>query len=137
MSTYANRHYYSALYHQSSLEGHWVKISYHPATINQSVSSTPQEYETRHYLHAEQAFMHAKGWVDCTLYNEGCKQTPKDNEDSYTNRLRELLDQLENNRFEQDINNSRASKEERELAYREGWKSKLEELNNREIRNPE
>jgi hypothetical protein len=134
MSTDANQYNNYVVFNQSDFNGYWVKVSYQPKTTSQTVFPSSQEYVTRHYLSAEQASMDARGWIDCTLYYEGCRQIPNDNEDSYAKRLRELLDELEN-RFTQDINNSRVSKEERELAYREGWKSKLEQLKSMEIRN--
>jgi len=129
MSTDANRYNNYVVFHQSSLEGYWVRISYH-TMINQTVLSSSQEYVSRHYLSAQQANMHARGWMDCMLYYQKCKQIPNDNKDSYENRYSELLDEFKNNRFEQDFNNSGVSREELELAYREGWESKLKELNN-------
>jgi hypothetical protein len=70
-------------------------------------------------------------------YSYTTRESPNDNEDSYKKEYEELLENLENNRFEQDVDNSRASKQERELAYRQGWKSKLDELNNTEAINRE
>jgi hypothetical protein len=138
MNKYFNRYHRSAaLELESSSEGKRVKVSYRPITINQSVSSIPKEYVTPYYSTSEEAFIYARGWVDCMLHFTECKEIPNDNEDSYKKRYEELLEGLENNSFEQDIDNSSASKEERELAYQAGWKSKLVELNNMEVRNPE
>lgn len=138
MTEYSHRYYGDAtLDLESSSEKKRVKVSYQPITINTSVSSTYEEYVTPDYSTAEEAFTDAKGWVDCTLHFSKCYEIPNDNEDSYKKRYEELLERLENNRFEQDINNSLASKEERELAYQAGWKSKLVELNNMEVKNPE
>jgi len=139
MSKYLNRHYGNADFDLDSIsERNQVRVSYRPTTINQSVSSTSKEYVTPFYSTPEEAFIHAKGWVDCMLhFSRDCKELPNENEDSYRKRYEELLQELENNRFEQDINNSRASKEARELAYQAGWKTKLVELNNMEVRNPE
>jgi hypothetical protein len=132
MSIDANQDGIYTVFPYSSLEReeYWVKISYQPTTINQSVSSSSQEYVTRHYLSAQEASMNARGWKDCMFYYKTCKQIPNDNKDSYENKYRELLDEFKNNRFERDINNSQVSMEELELAYREGWENKLEELNN-------
>ncbi|MEG4458290.1 hypothetical protein [Microcoleus sp. N9_A1] len=138
MTEYRTRHYLNAnLELKSTSEGEQVKVSYRPLTINQSVFSTSKEYVTPNYPIPEQAFIHAKGWLDCMRYSYTTREITNDNEDSYKKEYEELLENLENNRFEQDVDNSRASKQERELAYRQGWKSKLDELNNTEVRNRE
>jgi hypothetical protein len=134
MTKYLHRDYLGATF---NLFESRVKVSYQPATINQSVSSNSKEYITPYYSTPEEAFIHAKGWVDCMKYYSLCSELPKDNEDLYKEVYEKLLESLENERFEQDINNSSASKEARELAYHQGWTSKLEELNSMEIRNPE
>jgi hypothetical protein len=77
------------------------------------------------------------GWVDCKLHYNVHNDIPKDNEDSYQKKYKELLKKLEDKRFEEDIKNSQTSKEKRELAYQEGWESKILELNNMEVVNPE
>jgi hypothetical protein len=119
MSTYYTVSYESSL----DVEEYWVKISYQPSsTINQTVSSSSQQYVTPHYPSAEQARMHAKGWMDCMSYYQSCKQIPDDNRDSYENRYREHLDEFRNNLS--------IFNKELELAYREGWETKLEKLNN-------
>jgi len=61
----------------------------------------------------------------------------KDNEDSYKNQYKELLKELEDKRFKEDIKKPQTSKKEREDAYQEGWKSRIEELNNMVVINPE
>jgi hypothetical protein len=134
MTEYLHRDYLGATF--NLLESR-VKVSYQPATINQSVFSNSKEYITPYYSTPEEAFTHAKGYVDCMRCYSSCRELPKDNEDVYKETYEELLERLENERFEQDINNSPTSKEARELAYHEGWTSKLEELNTMEIRNPE
>jgi hypothetical protein len=97
-----------------------------------------REYKTKPYLTREEVFLHLMGWVDCKLhYNKNGQDIPKDNEDSYQNQYKELLKKLESKRFEEDIKKAETSKKEREDAYQEGWKSKIEELNNMVVINPE
>ena len=137
MTQYSQRkHYYISdlLELESSLQEHRVKISYRPITINQNVLSSSKEYVTPTYETPEEAFMYAKGWLDCMRYYEqGSKKSPREDKDSYEKKYNELLNMLENKRFEEDINNSRTSKEKRKSAYYEGWQSKVEELNDIEI----
>ena len=139
MTEYSQRKHYhisDLLELESSSQEHRVKISYRSMTINQNVLSSSKEYVTPPYQTPEEAFMYAKGWLDCMRYYEtGSKQIPSDDKNSYEKKYKELLDMLENKRFEEDINNSRTSKEKRESAYYEGWQSKVGELNDMEIEN--
>ena len=122
MNTDVNRYNNYLIFHESSEHGHWVTITYQAETINQSVFPISQPYVTRHYQSADQARMHALGWIECMNYYEKCKQIPNDNRDYYENRYRERLDEFRNNL---PVFNNKL-----ELAYSEGWETKLKELNN-------
>ena len=95
------------------------------------------KYKTTPYPTPEEVFIHVMGWVDCMLHFWRCDDIPNDNEDSYKKEYEKLLKTLENRCFENDIKKSQTSKVKWESAYQEGWKSKLDELNNMEIINPE
>jgi hypothetical protein len=139
-------------FEQLSRESYWGKVS-HRVTVAANILSDEsidysviqiknfyREYKTKPYSTPEEVFIHLMGWVDCKLHydehNDIPKDVPKDNDDSYQNKYKELLKKLENKRFEEDIKNSQTSKVDRESAYREGWESKIVELNNMEVRNP-
>ncbi|MEG5173178.1 hypothetical protein [Microcoleus sp. B3-D7] len=126
-----------------SLNSYCGKLSYKPIVAGNVVSKDYsvaggkfREYKTTPYKTPEEVFIHIMGWVDCMLLFISSGEIPNDNEDSYKKKYEELLDTLENKRLEEDINKSQTSKEDRELAYQEGWKSKSEELNNMEVINP-
>jgi hypothetical protein len=135
-------------FEQLSQKSYCGKISYKlivaakiifPSTDSSStrIKDTYREYKTKPYSTPEEAFINVMGWVDCNRHYNVHNDIPKDNEDSYQKKYKELLKELENKRFEKDITNSQTSKEERKLAYQEGWESKILELNNMEIINPE
>lgn len=101
------------------------------------IKNPDREYKTKPYSTLEEVFIHLMGWVDCKLYYDEHNDIPKDVEDYYHNKYKELLNKLENKRFEEDVKKSQTTKDKRESAYQEGWKIKIEELNNMQVRNPE
>ena len=115
---------------------------FHPSTTDISsasrIKNNQREYKTKPYRTPEEVFIDVMGWVDCKLhYLNEHYEIPKDNEDSYKNKCKELLKKLENKRFEEDIKKSQTSKKEREDAYQGGWENRIEELNNMVVINPE
>jgi hypothetical protein len=147
------RREYKGLYvdfEQLSQEHYCGKVSYEiavaakafpPSTTDYSsarIKNNQREYKTKPYRTPEEVFIDVIGWVDCKLhYLNEHYEIPKDNEDSYKNECKELLKKLEDKRFEEDIKKSQTSKKEREDAYQEGWKNRIEELNNMVVINPE
>ncbi|MEG3870277.1 MULTISPECIES: hypothetical protein [unclassified Microcoleus] len=101
------------------------------------IKNPDREYKTKPYSTPEEVFIHLMGWVDCKLYYDEYNNIPEDDEDSYQNKYNELLKKLENKRFEEDVKKSQTTKDKRESAYQEGWTSKIEELNNMQVINPE
>lgn len=134
MSEYLPKHYLIA---SLELDGVRFKVTYKPVTINQSETSTSKVYLTSPYDTSEEAFIHAMGWVDCMQVFVNVGEIPNNNEDFYKSKYEELLETLENRLVERDIKMSKITKAKRELAYQEGWESKIEELNNTQVINLE
>ena len=123
-------------------EGYSVKVSYllpsgaakilnRGDSYSSSVVNSQKkykEYKTLPYATPQEAFIHAKGWLDCmSLYYSFKQIYPDENEDSYKKAYEENLKWHKENRDHQDKDSS-ASENELELAYKQGWDKKLSEL---------
>lgn len=142
MSSFSHRLYGNAELdlEPPSSEGYCVKVSYllRPGAakiLNRGANFSSvvnpkkyKEYKTLPYSTSQEAFIHAKGWIDCINLYYSCGQThPDENEDFYKKNYEENLKWHKENLDDRDKDSS-ASERELELAYKQGWDKKLSEL---------